>query len=247
MTILEASGQSGFQKLSEGFLGLWEEENQVVSRIRRIMDSKKIGNSIKLKTKLEVCFLSLLMMGSIIHFQVKAETQPISAPDNIIVVNEEPYNIIEKSDNTSENIQIDDQAVQEQELVSFSLEVFPCEAYRIAFPIWYESNPDAIKNELMFYANPGTDVQTVSDEVVIETGRIPFYGKYVITENNNYQMRYSHLQEITANVGDELEKGSTIGTVGSTGAVKHYMCELRVLLKDGNPVDLSAYGNGYEW
>ena len=59
--------------------------------------------------------------------------------------------------------------------------------------------------------------------------------------------QYSHLEKISVNVGDVLNQGSLIGTVGASGAVKHYMCELRVQSKDGNPVDLSKYGKGYEW
>ena len=147
--------------------------------------------------------------------------------------------IPESSD--AEDTPADDLEAKEKQPVEYELEVFPCEAYRVAFPIFYETSPEAVKKDLMFYANPGTKVYSVADEIVVETGRKGYYGKYVVTESGNYQFQYSHLEDFSVDVGDVLNQGSLIGTV------KHYMCELRVQSKDGNPADLSKYGKGYEW
>lgn len=263
LSILEASSQNKYQRFSDGFLGLVEEKNQMVSRIERIMNPKPT-DSITFKLKLGLCFLSFLVTGSLVRVEVRAESQsmPVAIKivnresDNKTEINEEneyqqmeisePNEPIKKTDN-AKSVQADAPETQEEQPVEFNLEVYPCEAYRVAFPLWYETSPEAVKKDLMFYANPGTEVQAISDEIVIETGKMFIYGKYIITENNGYQIRYSHLQEITVNVGDELKQGSTMGIVGVTGDVKHYMCELRVQSKEGNPADLSTYGKGYEW
>lgn len=260
LTILKASGQVNYQKFSDGILGLVEEKSQMVSRIEKIMRPKEISGSMDFRTKLGACFLAFLMAGSIVSFHVKAKPQPVFAADNAI--NEEPASITiagfskddEEMDNTAnkktvsvEHVQPDEPETKEEQPVEFELEIFPCEAYRVAFPVWYETSPEAVKQDLMFYANIGTKVYSVANETVVETGRKGYYGKYVITESGNYQFQYSHLEKISVNVGDVLNQGSLIGTVGASGAVKHYMCELRVQSKDGNPVDLSKYGKGYEW
>lgn len=263
LSILEASGQNKYQKFSDGFLGLVEEKNQMVSRIERIMNPK-LNGSISFKLKLGLCFLAFLVTGSLVRVEVRAESQPVPVTikiinkesDNKTEINEEngyqqadvpePDGPIEKTDNAG-SIRADAPETQEEQPVEFNLEVYPCEAYRVAFPIWYETNPEAVRKDLMFYANPGTEVRSVSDEIVVETGRKGYYGKYVITENDKYRFRYSHLEKISVNVGDVLSQESLIGTVGATGAVKHYMCELRVQSKEGNSVDLSIYGKGYEW
>lgn len=147
----------------------------------------------------------------------------------------------------AEDTPAEEPEAKEKQPVEFELEVFPCEAYRVAFPTLYKTSPEAVKKDLMFYANPGTKVYSVANETVIETGRKGYYGRYVLTESGNYQFHYSHLEEISVDVGDVLNQGSLIGTVGASGAVTHYMCELGIQTKDGNPADLSKYGKGYEW
>ncbi|WP_173918132.1 peptidoglycan DD-metalloendopeptidase family protein [Halobacillus sp. Marseille-Q1614] len=72
----------------------------------------------------------------------------------------------------------------------------------------------------------GIDIAGVSDRTiraadngkVVSAGRDGAYGnKVVIDHNNGYRTTYAHLKSISVNVGDVVEKGSSIGQMGTTG------------------------------
>lgn len=70
------------------------------------------------------------------------------------------------------------------------------------------------------YAAPtGTPVRTIGDGRVRFAGWQGGYGKVVFVEHRNGQSTvYAHLSRIDVRVGQSLNKGETLGAVGSTGA-----------------------------
>ena len=240
LSILEASGQVRSQMFSDGFLGFAEERSKMVSRIERIMNSRE-RTGFTWKKKLGMCLAAVLLTGcSVVNLQVEAMAVPAAEVPEMKVSS----GMAEKADDAA-SAPVDN---QDEAADAFQLEVFPCEAYEVVFPARYRyrDEEEVVRNELIFLVNPGTAVKAISDETVIETGQIPFYGKYVITENDGYQMRYCHLNGIRVSQGDVLKQGDLIGFAGTTGAATCHQCELRVERKDGSPVDLSGYTESYE-
>ncbi|MCP3032164.1 peptidoglycan DD-metalloendopeptidase family protein [Halobacillus sp. A1] len=94
----------------------------------------------------------------------------------------------------------------------------------------------------------GIDIAGVKDRTikaadhgkVIEAGKDGAYGnKVVIDHNNGYETTYAHLESIDVNEGDTVEKGSSLGDMGTTGRSTgvHLHFEIH---KDGsleNPLD----------
>jgi murein DD-endopeptidase MepM/ murein hydrolase activator NlpD len=69
------------------------------------------------------------------------------------------------------------------------------------------------------YAAPtGTPAQTVGDGVVEFAGVQGGFGNVVIVRHgNNHSTVYAHLSRILVRAGQTVQKGQTIGAVGSTG------------------------------
>lgn len=88
------------------------------------------------------------------------------------------------------------------------------------------------------YAAPmGTPAQTVGDGVVEFAGAQGGYGNTVIVRHgNNHSTVYAHLSKIQVRKGQTVQKGQTIGAVGSTGwsTGPHLHFEFRV---NGTHVD----------
>ncbi|MEK4427573.1 M23 family metallopeptidase [Solibacillus sp. FSL K6-1523] len=68
-------------------------------------------------------------------------------------------------------------------------------------------------------ARPSNYTIKASDNGTVKTaGRHATYGNYiVINHNNGYETLYAHLSKIGVKVGQVVEKGSSIGVMGSTG------------------------------
>lgn len=285
--ILIALKQEEHQKSSFGFLGLWEEENQVLSRIRQIMKPKGTQGVSKGKIRVILGILAALTLTSVIEVQgvaIPSENTPSdrSLDKKTDLQSVEPVDIqmnsalegsseqitssaaVNTADDSKENTEVRFHLIltnnpgskggafsypmnEMKSAVEYELKNEPCQSYRVAFPSSYECLPDLVRNELLFYANPGTEVYAIADEVVTDAGQVPFLGKCVSTESGGYEIVYSHLEEINVEIGDTLKQGELIGLVGTTGAVKHYMCGLRIDSKDGFPADLSEYASGFEW
>ncbi len=63
----------------------------------------------------------------------------------------------------------------------------------------------------------GTEVQSVFPGVVVFSDWLSGYGKTVIVEHgHNYYTVYSHLDEITVGLDDEIQRNQIIGSVGGT-------------------------------
>jgi murein DD-endopeptidase MepM/ murein hydrolase activator NlpD len=67
-------------------------------------------------------------------------------------------------------------------------------------------------------APAGTPVRTVADGVVTFAGRQGGYGNYVVIRHpDNAATAYAHLERIAVRVGQRVQQGQNIGTVGATG------------------------------
>lgn len=92
----------------------------------------------------------------------------------------------------------------------------------VAFPYGWQINPD--NGEVFFHsgidlsAQPGTSVQAIGEGVVVFAQEQGSYGNLVIINHSlGIQSRYAHLEDIKVSVGEKINKGDLVGTVGSTG------------------------------
>lgn len=67
-------------------------------------------------------------------------------------------------------------------------------------------------------APAGTPIRTVADGLVSFAGRQGGYGNYVVIQHpDKAATAYAHLERIAVRLGQRVQQGQTIGTVGSTG------------------------------
>lgn len=67
-------------------------------------------------------------------------------------------------------------------------------------------------------APAGTPIVATAAGVVVHAGGAGTYGNLVrIDHAGGFETRYAHMQAIAVHVGDQVERGQVIGTVGSTG------------------------------
>lgn len=68
-------------------------------------------------------------------------------------------------------------------------------------------------------AECGSPVYSADSGIVIESydGWNGGYGNYIVIQHKNYETLYGHLSQRFVEVGDYVEKGTLIGTVGATG------------------------------
>lgn len=93
----------------------------------------------------------------------------------------------------------------------------------------------------------GTEVKSGQNGSVNSTGYDDYYGYYVVTQDENgYQLKYGHLQNIQVTKGQKILVGDVIGKTGSTGSVIGSQLYLE-LVKDGicfNPIFYVDTGTG---
>ena len=91
---------------------------------------------------------------------------------------------------------------------------------------------------LDFNANSGDPILSVANGTVTQTGYDGAYGnKTVVTLDDGTEIWYCHQTSIYVSVGDRVNGGETIGTVGATGNVTGSHLHLEVRPGGGGPVD----------
>lgn len=92
----------------------------------------------------------------------------------------------------------------------------------VAFPYGWQINPNS--GDVFFHsgidlsAQPGTSVQAIGKGVVVFAQAQGTYGNIVIINHSSgIQSRYAHLEDIKVSIGEEVNKGDILGTVGTTG------------------------------
>jgi murein DD-endopeptidase MepM/ murein hydrolase activator NlpD len=64
----------------------------------------------------------------------------------------------------------------------------------------------------------GTDVYAAGEGTVIECGENAVYGKFVLIRHDDvWTSLYGHLSAIGVKQGEKIDRGKTLGKVGSTG------------------------------
>jgi len=92
----------------------------------------------------------------------------------------------------------------------------------VAFPYGWQINP--LDGDVFFHsgidlsAQPGTSVQAIGEGTVVLAQEQGSYGNLVIVNHSSgMQSRYAHLEDIKVSLGDKVNKGDLVGTVGTTG------------------------------
>jgi len=83
----------------------------------------------------------------------------------------------------------------------------------------------------------GTFITTPADGIVIQSGYVGAYGLTVwIDHGNGYETRYAHMGTATFSIGERVNAGQMIGTIGVTGATTgphlHYEVRLNGIALD---------------
>ena len=86
----------------------------------------------------------------------------------------------------------------------------------------YRKNPNTGNEELhrgVDIALPiGTTVYAAHDGTVTTATYDSYYGNYVVIEKDGYTTKYAHMDTISVSAGQEVTKGTVIGTTGNTGS-----------------------------
>lgn len=91
---------------------------------------------------------------------------------------------------------------------------------------------------LDFNGNSGDPIMAVANGTVTETGYDGAYGnKTVVTLDDGTEIWFCHQTSIYVSVGDRVNGGEVIGTVGATGNVTGSHLHLEVRPGGGDPVD----------
>ncbi len=103
--------------------------------------------------------------------------------------------------------------------------------------------PDPVTGEVALHtgidiaAAEGTPIVAALGGMVVEVKDDETYGKMVeIDHGQGVVTLYAHAKEITVQLGDSVDQGHTIGTVGMTGDATDPNCHFEVIVS-GQPVD----------
>ncbi|WNR43922.1 M23 family metallopeptidase [Paenibacillus roseipurpureus] len=123
--------------------------------------------------------------------------------------------------------------------------LWPTSTKVVTSPFGYRSDPftkiPSYHSGIDFGAHENDPVYATADGKVVSTGKDIYHGNNIVIEHSKgLRTWYMHLNKILVNKGDSVEKGNTIGLVGSTGrstgAHLHYE-----VLKNGESVDPKPY------
>ncbi|WP_017314464.1 peptidoglycan DD-metalloendopeptidase family protein [Mastigocladopsis repens] len=96
------------------------------------------------------------------------------------------------------------------------------EVATVALPYGWQTNPT--NGQVFFHsgmdllAAKGTPVQAIGEGTVVFASEQGTYGNLVIINHSGgLQSRYAHLDSIKVSVGQQVKKGDTVGSVGTTG------------------------------
>ncbi len=98
-------------------------------------------------------------------------------------------------------------------------------------------NTVTFQNGIDLRAPAGTPIRSIFSGKVVHAGDFKGYGNLVIVDNGDgYHTLFAHLEAIERQVGDQVEEGDRIGTVGDTGSLKGAYLYFEIREK-GKPVD----------
>jgi murein DD-endopeptidase MepM/ murein hydrolase activator NlpD len=132
-----------------------------------------------------------------------------------------------------------------QEQLRITPTLWPTSTKVVTSPFGYRSDPftkiPSYHSGIDFGAHENDPVFATAAGKVVSTGKDIYHGNNIVIEHSKgLRTWYMHLNKILVNKGDSVEKGSTIGLVGSTGrstgAHLHYE-----VLKNGESIDPKPY------
>jgi murein DD-endopeptidase MepM/ murein hydrolase activator NlpD len=103
------------------------------------------------------------------------------------------------------------------------------------------SGEEAFHKGIDFAADAGEDVLAVAAGIVTWAGAREGYGNLVeVTHGNGYVTRYAHDSKVVVTVGQMVQRGQVLATVGSTGRSTGPHVHFEVL-KGGQQIDPSSF------
>ncbi|MEW9702114.1 M23 family metallopeptidase [Paenibacillus sp. SI8] len=135
-------------------------------------------------------------------------------------------------------------AVKQQQL-RITPTLWPTDTKVVTSTFGYRTDPFTFRpsfhSGIDFGAKENDPVYATADGKVISTGRDQFHGNNIVIEHSKgLRTWYMHLNKILVNKGDNVEKGNTIGLVGSTGRSTGPHMHYEVL-KNGASIDPKPY------
>ena len=116
--------------------------------------------------------------------------------------------------------------------------LLPLDAYQITATFGQYGLWASYHTGLDFNGNTGDPIHAIANGTVTSTGYDGAYGnKTVVTLDDGTEIWYCHQTEIYVSVGERVNGGETIGTVGATGNVTGSHLHLEVRPGGGGPVD----------
>lgn len=141
--------------------------------------------------------------------------------------------------------EIRQKVLEEQEKLRVTPSIWPTDIHTISSGYGYRIDPITFKpsfhDGLDIGAHLGDPVSVTADGKVAFTGKDSLRGNNIIVDHaNGIRTWYMHLSKIIIETGDTVQKGQTIGLVGSTGRATgphlHYQ-----IVQDGKTVDPRSY------
>ncbi|SDN36918.1 Murein DD-endopeptidase MepM and murein hydrolase activator NlpD, contain LysM domain [Paenibacillus sp. yr247] len=134
-----------------------------------------------------------------------------------------------------------------QNLLRITPTLFPTTTKVITSTFGYRTDPfthrPSFHSGIDFGARENDPVFATADGKVVSIGTDIFHGNNIVIEHSKgLRTWYMHLNKILVNKGDSVEKGSTIGLVGSTGRSTGPHLHYEVL-KNGESTDPKPYLN----
>lgn len=130
-------------------------------------------------------------------------------------------------------------AVQEARNIALDTWVLPMTSYQLTGTFGETSSLWSTVHTGLDFAGPeGTPIRSVAGGVVTDAGWAGAYGyRTIVTLPDGTEIWYCHQSSIGVDVGQPVDTGQEIGTVGSTGNVTGPHLHLEVRPGGGDPVD----------
>jgi murein DD-endopeptidase MepM/ murein hydrolase activator NlpD len=134
--------------------------------------------------------------------------------------------------------QLAQQAEQHATILAENRWQLPLTSYRLTATFGEYGLWSSYHTGLDFAADTGTPIMAIARGVVTSTGYDGAYGnKTVITLEDGTELWFAHQTSMYVSVGEEVDAGDVIGSVGSTGNVTGPHLHLEVRPGGGDPVD----------
>ncbi|XID95966.1 peptidoglycan DD-metalloendopeptidase family protein [Paenibacillaceae bacterium WGS1546] len=138
-----------------------------------------------------------------------------------------------------------DAVAEQQKLLAITPTIWPTDSRRITSTFGVRKDPFTRRATnhagLDIGGKIGDPIYVTADGTVVEAGRHPSHGNNVmVSHSNGIKTRYSHLNNISTEVGAKVRKGDIIGELGNTGRSTGPHLHYEVIV-NGEHVDPQPY------